>query len=87
MRVAALLSCDGEGTEGTAGRIDEVTIDGDRATIKMLKDGLISPPAVTLVGKTAYALEGKIGYLIDPKLKGQDPGQFKVYAVPLAAAR
>jgi sugar lactone lactonase YvrE len=69
--------------EGTAGRIDEVTIDGDRATIRMLKDGLVSPPAVTLVGKTAYALEGRIGYLIDPKLKGQDPGEFKVYAVPL----
>jgi len=69
--------------EGTAGRIDEVTIAGDMATVKVLKEGLVSPPAVTLVGKTAYALEGKIGYLIDPKLKGQDPGQFKVYALPL----
>jgi hypothetical protein len=69
--------------EGTAGRIDEVSIDGDRVSVRMLRDGLISPPAVTLVGKTAYALEGKIGYLIDPKLKGQNPGQFKVYAIPL----
>jgi sugar lactone lactonase YvrE len=72
--------------EGTSGRIDEVTIDGDRAAIRTLKDGLVSPPAVTLVGKTAYALEGKIRYLIDPKLKGQDPGQFKVYAIPLPPA-
>ena len=32
---------------------------------------------------TAYALEGKIGYLIDPKLKGQDPGVFSAHAVPL----
>jgi len=70
--------------EGNGGRIDEVTIDGDKAEIKMLRDGLTSPPAVTLVGKTAYALEGKIGYLIDPRLKGQDPGVFKAYAVPLA---
>jgi sugar lactone lactonase YvrE len=69
--------------EGNGGRIDEVTIHGDQADIKMLRDGLISPPAVTLVGKTAYALEGKIGYLIDPKLKGQDPGPFIVHAVPL----
>jgi sugar lactone lactonase YvrE len=69
--------------EGTGGRIDEVTIHGDQADIKMLRDGLISPPAVTLVGHTAYALEGKIGYLIDPKLKGQDPGPFIVHAVPL----
>ncbi len=69
--------------EGNGGRIDEVTIDGDRAEIKVLRDGLISPPAVTLVGRTAYALEGKIGYLIDPKLKGQDPGAFIAHAVPL----
>ena len=69
--------------EGNGGRIDEVTINGDHADIKVLREGLISPPAVTLVGRTAYALEGKIGYLIDPKLKGQDPGVFKAYAVPL----
>jgi sugar lactone lactonase YvrE len=69
--------------EGNAGRIDEVTIDGDRAQIDVLKEGLVSPPAVTLVGSTAYALEGRIGYLIDPKLKGQDPGRFKVYAVDM----
>jgi sugar lactone lactonase YvrE len=69
--------------QGNGGRIDEVTIDGDRATIRMLKDGLVSPPGVALVGKTAYALEGKIGYLVDPKLKGQDPGKFIVHAVPL----
>ena len=73
--------------EGNGGRIDRVTIKGDVADIEVLKEGLISPPAVTLVGNTAYALEGKIGYLFDPKLKGQDPGQFKVYAVPLAIKR
>lgn len=69
--------------EGNAGRIDEVTIEGDQARIRVLREGLISPPAVTLVGRTAYALEGKIGYLVNPKLKGQDPGVFKAYAVPL----
>jgi sugar lactone lactonase YvrE len=69
--------------EGNGGRIDEVTINGDQAQIKVLREGLISPPAVTLVGRTAYALEGKIGYLVDPKLKGQDPGIFEAYAVPL----
>jgi sugar lactone lactonase YvrE len=72
--------------EGNGGRIDEVTINGDQAQIKVLREGLISPPAVTLVGQTAYALEGKIGYLVDPKLKGQDPGVFKAYAVPLTPA-
>jgi hypothetical protein len=53
------------------------------ADIKVLREGLQSPPAVTLVGNTVYALEGKIGYLIRPALKGQDPGPFKAYAVPL----
>ena len=57
--------------EGTSGRIDEVTIAGDRATIRVLREGLNSSPGVTLVGDTAYASEGKIGYLIDPKLKGE----------------
>ena len=69
--------------EGTAGKLDEVTIKGDDATIKVLKDGLNSSPGTTLVGKTAYIVEGKIGYLFDPKLKGKDPGPFKAYAVPL----
>ncbi len=69
--------------EGQGGRIDEVTIDGDTAKIRVLRSGLMSPPGVTLVGRTAFAVEGKIGYLIDPKLKGQDPGTFRAVAVPL----
>jgi len=69
--------------EGQGGCIDEVTITGDTATIRVLKDGLNSPPGVTVVGRTAYALEGKITYLFDPKLKGQDPGAFKALAIPL----
>ncbi len=39
--------------------------------------------ATTRVGKTAYIIDGKINYMFDPKLKGQDPGVFKAYAVPL----
>jgi sugar lactone lactonase YvrE len=69
--------------EGNSGKITEVSIEGDHAEIKVLKDGLVSPPGVTLVGKTAYAIEGKITYLIDPKLKGQEPGAFVVHAIPL----
>jgi hypothetical protein len=69
--------------EGNAGRVDLLTISGIRADIHVLHEGLQSPPAVTLVGNTVYALEGKIRYLISPALKGQDPGPFKAYAVPL----
>ncbi len=69
--------------EGNAGRVDLVTISGIRADIQVLREGLQSPPAVTLVGNTVYALEGKILYLINPALKGKDPGPFKAYAVPM----
>ena len=71
--------------EGNSGRIDEVVITGDKAEIKTLKEGLISPPGVTLVGRTAYGLEGKITYLLDPKLKGQSPEPFVAHAIPLPA--
>ncbi len=70
--------------EGNAGRVDLVTISGINANIRVLREGLQSPPAVTLVGDTVYALEGKILYLINPALKGKDPGPFKAYAVPLS---
>jgi len=69
--------------EGNSGKIDEVTIEGDNAAVTTIKDGLVSPPGVTAVGKTAYAIEGKISYLIDPKLKGQEPGPFVVHAIAL----
>ena len=69
--------------EGNSGRIDEAVIEGDKATITVLKEGLVSPPGVTMAGKTAYGMEGKITYLIDPKLKGQEPGPFVVHAIPL----
>lgn len=70
--------------EGTSGRITEVTIAGDEARIRVLRDGLDSSPGVTRVGDTAYAIEGKIRYLIDPKLRGQDPGPFRIIAMPIS---
>ena len=69
--------------EGNSGRIDEVTIDGDRAQVRVLRDGLVSPPGVTMARGGAYGLEGKILYLVDPRLKGQDPGPFAARAIPL----
>lgn len=69
--------------EGTTGRIDELVVDGDTARVRVLREGLNSSPGVTPVGATAYAIEGKIRYLIDPTLKGQDPGPFVIRAIPL----
>jgi sugar lactone lactonase YvrE len=65
------------------GRLDRVTIDGDKANVETLKEGFNGPTAVTRIGNNAWVLEGKLNYMNDPKLKDQDPGPFKVYAVPL----
>ena len=65
-----------------AGRLDHVTVSGDEAKIEVLKEGFNGPTAVTRVGDTAWVLEGKLKYMNDPKFKDQDPGPFKVYAVP-----
>jgi sugar lactone lactonase YvrE len=69
--------------EGTAGRIDEVVVDGDRATVRVLRAGLNSSPGVTPVGRNAWTVEGKIGYLVDPALRGKDPGPFTLIAIPI----
>ena len=69
--------------EGAGGRVAPITIEGDRATVTPLKTGLQSSPAVTRVGSIGYATEGKINYLIDPALQGQDPGDFYIRAFAL----
>jgi pSer/pThr/pTyr-binding forkhead associated (FHA) protein len=67
----------------TSGRLEEVTVSGDHATIRVIKDKYMLPTAVTVVGNTAYVLEAKLNYQRDPALKDKDPGPFKAYAVPL----
>ena len=70
-----------------AGRLDEVTINGDKAEIKVLKEGLTGPTAVTLVGGMAYVAEAKLNYRNDPKLRDQDPGPFRAVGVPYRAPK
>ena len=77
-----ILMIEGRGKDGN-GRLDEVTVNGDAATIKVIKDHYMIPAAVTVVGNTAYVLEAKFNYQRDPALKGKDPAPFKAYAVPL----
>ncbi len=69
--------------EGTGGRITIVTVEGNNARIDVLREGLDSSPGVTLIGNTAYAVEGKIQYLFNPQFRGKDPGPFKAIAIPL----
>ncbi|HWK54812.1 MAG TPA: hypothetical protein VNR18_10605 [Hyphomicrobiales bacterium] len=69
--------------EGTLGRVGILSIEGNVATLDILRDDFVSTPAVTLVGDTAYVLESHIGYVLDPALQGQEPPPFMIYAVPL----
>jgi sugar lactone lactonase YvrE len=69
-----------------SGKMDIVTFDGpekENATIQTIKEGLESTPAVTVTRGMAWIVEGKLNYRNDPKMKGKDPGEFKMYAVPL----
>ncbi|MCP5144743.1 MAG: hypothetical protein H6978_07955 [Gammaproteobacteria bacterium] len=69
--------------EGQAGRLAIVTIDGDSASLTVLRDDLISSPGATVVGDTAYVIESNIQYLFDADLKGKEPPAFMLYAVPM----
>ncbi len=69
--------------ENAAGRVSELTLDGDSATVTVLKDGYSMPTAVSPVGGVLWVGEAKLNYAFDPKLRGQDPGSFKAYALPL----
>jgi sugar lactone lactonase YvrE len=67
-----------------AGRLDEVTINGDKAEIKVLKEGLTGPTAVTLAGGTAYVTEAKLALRNDAT---KDPGPFRAVGVPYKAPK
>ena len=42
------------------GRLDEVTIQGDKAEVKVIREGMPGITAVTLTGKTAYVAEARL---------------------------
>lgn len=67
-----------------AGRLDEVTIVGDKAEIKVLKEGLAGPTAVTLTKDMAYVAEARLSERNDAT---KDPGPFRAVAVPYKAPK
>ena len=69
--------------EGGSGRIALVEIEGDRATVTTVTDQFDSVASVARVGSVGYSAEGKIAYLFDPALAGQDPGAFTIESFPL----
>lgn len=69
--------------EGGAGRVTEVTVTGDDAALRVLKDGDVGLTGVTATKGMAWAVNAKMVFRNDPNLRGQDPGPFFAYAVPL----
>lgn len=69
--------------EGGGGRVALIEVRGDSAEVTPIRTGLNSSPGVTRVGQIGYATEGKIAYLVDPELQGQDPGEFYIRAFAL----
>ncbi|MXO59801.1 hypothetical protein GRI89_09640 [Altererythrobacter salegens] len=73
--------------EGTSGRVAVLTVSGNSVTVTDVVTGLNGPVGVTVVGREAYVVEGKIGYLFDPKLKDQNPDPFVIRAFPLPVVK
>lgn len=67
------------------GRLTELTVNGNAATVRILKDGLVDGPvSLAVVGDTAFIVEGKFSKMrANPP---QDPGQFGAVAVPYVPA-
>lgn len=64
------------------GRLDRMVVEGDKATVTTLKDGMIMPTAVTSVGTTAWVADGQIGFAFAPR-SGQPHLPFKIYPVAI----
>ncbi|MGX7894630.1 hypothetical protein [Tsuneonella sp. HG222] len=73
--------------EGQSGRVALIEVAGDTATMSDVATGLNGPVGVTVAGDTAYVVEGKIGYLIDPALRDRNPDPFTIRAFPLVGRR
>lgn len=69
--------------EGSSGRVAVLDIEGDTVRMTDVATGLDGPVGVTVVGRTAYVVEGKIGYMFDPKLKDKSPDPFEIRAFQL----
>ncbi|HEY4203117.1 MAG TPA: SMP-30/gluconolactonase/LRE family protein [Devosiaceae bacterium] len=61
--------------ENKASQVDALTIDGDKADVKVIKSGFQTSTGVTKLGNTLWVSEAKFGQ--------KDPGAFYMYAVPL----
>jgi sugar lactone lactonase YvrE len=73
--------------EGQSGRVAILEVTGDSVALTPLAEGLNGPVGVTVSEDTAFVVEGKIGYLIDPALREQNPDPFVIRAFPMGGRR
>jgi len=66
-----------------SGSLDQVAVDGDKAKIGTVRDGLDEPVSFATVGKIHWVAEGQLSHLFDAKTNGPPKLPFKV--VPIAA--
>jgi sugar lactone lactonase YvrE len=72
-----LLMVDGTGS------LDIITVDGDRAEVKVVRGGFKTPVSAVQVGNIAWVLEGQLPSLFEAKKAGPPALPFRAYAVPL----
>lgn len=73
--------------EGPGGRVALVDVRGDTATLTPIATGLDGPVGVTVTHGVAHVIEGKIEYMMDPKLKDKSPDPFLIRAFALPAGK
>jgi hypothetical protein len=64
--------------EPREGRVSQIVVHGDAATITVLKRGYESPTAISPMAGVVWVGESRLNHMSDP-----DPGTFKAYAVTL----
>jgi outer membrane protein assembly factor BamB len=67
--------------ENSAKRVSELKVKGDKATVTVIKEGFVTPTGIEPAGGVLWVCDSKFAY--QDELKGQDPGEFKAYAVSL----
>ena len=69
--------------ENRSSRVTELTLVGDRATVRVLKDGYQTATGVAPAGDTIWVQESKQNYWRDPKLANADPNPFIIQPLTL----
>jgi streptogramin lyase len=69
--------------ENRANRISEITFNGDRGTVRVIKGGYATATGVQPSGNILWVQESKQNYWRDAALANADPNPFRIYAVEI----